>query len=67
MRIVLADDLEALKERVIACGIEVHRTLGPGLLESIYRGEWTSVVRFRSVQARYARFARATLGRHRKA
>lgn len=37
MRIVLADDLEALKERVIACGIEVHRTLGPGLLESIYR------------------------------
>ena len=37
MRIVLADDLEALKERVIACGIEVHRALGPGLLESIYR------------------------------
>jgi GxxExxY protein len=37
VRIVLADDLEALKERVIACGIEVHRTLGPGLLESIYR------------------------------
>lgn len=37
MRIVLADDLEGLKERVIACGIEVHRTLGPSLLESIYR------------------------------
>jgi GxxExxY protein len=37
MRVVLTDDLEALKERVIACGIEVHRALGPGLLESIYR------------------------------
>lgn len=37
MRVVLTGDLEALKERVIACGIDVHRTLGPGLLESIYR------------------------------
>ena len=37
MRVVLAADLEALKEQVIACGIEVHRTLGPGLLESIYQ------------------------------
>jgi GxxExxY protein len=37
MRVVLPNDLEALKEHVIACGIAVHRTLGPGLLESIYR------------------------------
>ena len=37
MRVVLAGDLEALKEQVIACGIEVHRALGPGLLESIYQ------------------------------
>jgi GxxExxY protein len=37
VRVVLPDDLEALKERVIACGIEVHRALGPGLLESIYQ------------------------------
>jgi len=37
MRVRLADDLEALKERVIGCAITVHRTLGPGLLESIYR------------------------------
>jgi GxxExxY protein len=31
------EDLEALTERVIGCGMEVHRALGPGLLESIYR------------------------------
>jgi GxxExxY protein len=29
-------DERALTERVIRCAIEVHRTLGPGLLESIY-------------------------------
>jgi len=28
---------DQLSERVIACAIAVHRTLGPGLLESIYR------------------------------
>ena len=29
--------LEDLRERVIGCAIGVHRALGPGLLESIYR------------------------------
>ena len=31
------DHIESLTERIIGCGIEVHRTLGPGLLESVYR------------------------------
>jgi GxxExxY protein len=29
-------ELEALTDRVIGCAIEVHRWLGPGLLESAY-------------------------------
>ena len=29
--------LDELRERVIGCAIAVHRALGPGLLESIYR------------------------------
>ena len=29
--------LDELTAKVIACGIEVHRVLGPGLLESVYR------------------------------
>ena len=31
------EDLDSLSERVIGCAIAVHRSLGPGLLESIYR------------------------------
>jgi GxxExxY protein len=30
-------DIDALTEKIIGCAIEVHRTLGPGLLESVYR------------------------------
>jgi GxxExxY protein len=30
------DRINALTERIIGCAIEVHRQLGPGLLESIY-------------------------------
>ena len=29
--------VEELTEKVIGCAIEVHRILGPGLLESVYR------------------------------
>ncbi len=29
--------IETLTRKIIACAIEVHRTLGPGLLESVYR------------------------------
>jgi GxxExxY protein len=32
----LSDELEDLIHRVIGCCIDVHRGLGPGLLESIY-------------------------------
>jgi GxxExxY protein len=32
----MEDSINALTERIIACGIEVHRALGPGLLEPIY-------------------------------
>jgi GxxExxY protein len=32
----LPDSVNRLSERVIGCAIEVHRTLGGGLLESVY-------------------------------
>jgi GxxExxY protein len=32
-----ATEVESLTDRIIGCAIEVHRTLGPGLLESVYR------------------------------
>jgi GxxExxY protein len=32
-----AERLEGLTERIIGLAIEVHRILGPGLLESVYR------------------------------
>ena len=30
-------NLERLTEKIIGCAIEVHRALGPGLLESLYQ------------------------------
>ena len=35
--LTIQDEIDRLTERVIGCAIEVHRTLGPGLLESTYR------------------------------
>lgn len=29
-------DINKITERIIGCAIEVHKTLGPGLLESVY-------------------------------
>lgn len=34
---MLNDSVDRLAERIIGCAIEVHRTMGPGLLESLYR------------------------------
>ena len=32
-----SEEIEELTEKIIGCAIEVHRILGPGLLESVYR------------------------------
>jgi GxxExxY protein len=34
---VASEDLERIVNTIIGCAIEVHRHLGPGLLESVYR------------------------------
>jgi PD-(D/E)XK nuclease superfamily len=34
--LVNSEDNDLLTQRIIGCAIEVHRTLGPGLLESAY-------------------------------
>ena len=31
------EDIDRLTEKIIGCGIAVHRAIGPGLLERIYR------------------------------
>ena len=41
-------DVEQLTEKIIGCAIEVHRALGPGLLESVYRE--CMIVELRSAQ-----------------
>ena len=35
-RVTEKSDLSSLTSRIIGCAIEVHRVLGPGLLESMY-------------------------------
>jgi GxxExxY protein len=30
------DDISKITEKIIGCAIEVHRHLGPGLLENVY-------------------------------
>ncbi|HEY4415539.1 MAG TPA: GxxExxY protein [Verrucomicrobiae bacterium] len=36
MNLEFSEDRDPLTEKIIGCAIEVHRTLGPGLLESTY-------------------------------
>jgi GxxExxY protein len=33
----MPQEIQQLTEKIIGCAIEVHRVLGPGLLESVYR------------------------------
>ncbi len=47
------DDLKPLTEKIIGCAIEVHRHLGPGLLESTY--EEALCVEFDEHEIRYCR------------
>ena len=47
------EDQDPLTERIIGCAIEVHRTLGPGLLESTYVEALT--VEFAEADLRFAR------------
>lgn len=42
----LSNEPEVLIERVIGCGIEVHKALGPGLLEAIYADAMTIELQF---------------------
>ena len=35
--ITQSPEVDELTEKIIGCAIEVHRMLGPGLLESVYR------------------------------
>jgi GxxExxY protein len=46
-------DSHDLTERIIGCGIEVHRTLGPGLLESVY--EAALAIEFRNAHLSFKR------------
>ena len=48
--------INAVTQRVIACAIEVHRALGPGLLEQIY--EAALCIEFDDCAVQYARQVR---------
>lgn len=44
------DEHDALTEKVIGAAIEVHRVLGPGLLESIYEEALAVELRLRGIE-----------------
>ena len=46
-------DTNGLTDRIIGCAIEVHRRLGPGLLESVY--EAALCIEFKRAGLRYSR------------
>ena len=46
-------ELNQITEKIIGCAIEIHRELGPGLLESIY--ESALCIEFDSIGLAYER------------
>ncbi len=46
-------NINKITEKIIGCGIEVHRELGPGLLESIYESALS--IEFRNCGLKYER------------
>jgi GxxExxY protein len=46
---------DPLTERIIGCGIEVHRSLGPGLLEKVYQKAMCVEFRFNQITFEYQR------------
>ncbi|MDD4787387.1 MAG: GxxExxY protein, partial [Pirellulales bacterium] len=44
------EERDALTEKIIGAAIEVHRILGPGLLESIYEEALVVELRLRGIQ-----------------
>jgi GxxExxY protein len=52
-RVTEFDEINAITERVIGCGIEVHKALGPGLSESLY--ETALCIEFDAVKINYKR------------
>ena len=44
------EDMNELTEAIIGAAIEVHRTVGPGLLESVYEGCLCRELSLRSVK-----------------
>jgi GxxExxY protein len=49
-------EIDPLTQRIIGCAIEVHRVLGPGLLEPMY--ESAICIEFEEVSLKYARQVR---------
>ncbi len=52
--------IDALRGTIIGCAIEVHRQMGPGLLESVYQTCLTLELRDAKLQARVNPAARLT-------
>jgi len=47
-------EFDELSQNVIGCAIEVHRNLGPGLLESTYSSVWLVSSRTRAFRFRWS-------------